>query len=262
MSWARYDDELAMNRKIAMLRAKNVDGLAALGLHLLANTYSRHNGLKGVLTLADLEGLVGRRLARKLAGILVDVTMFDKLDENTWQIHDYAEFHDPSDPEPDKSAADRKKELSEKRAHAGRLGGLAKAKQTSSNATDLLVANGKQCSSPVPVPVPSSTSLDNFHPSRPGLPGGQPVEKLQAVADAYARIALERAVKVNNRDAYLRRARKSALEHADIGRYVHRYPTAPPDSIAAWLHGELGTMAYFPSIDELATVTPIREDRG
>lgn len=162
MSWARYDDELSMNKKIGRLRAAGVDGIAAVGLHLLANTYCRHNGTAGEVE-AHVPELLAGKCGPKLARLLAEVGMFDAT-ESGWWIHDFEEFHDPADPNPNRSAADRKRELSEKRSAAGRKGGLVKPskapskdeandKQNGSIALANGVANGKQKPSPVPVPV-------------------------------------------------------------------------------------------------------------
>lgn len=149
MSWARYDDELPMNRKVVALRAHGLHGTAALGLHLLANTWCRHNGTGGRVPAHVPEVLVGKDGA-KLAGILCAVGMFDA-DDDGWMIHDYAEFHDPKDPNPDRSAADRKKDLSAKRSQAGKMG-AANRWQTDGNVTALPLAKSRQVDSPVPVP--------------------------------------------------------------------------------------------------------------
>lgn len=247
MSWARYDDELSMNRKIGQLRARGMTGIAALGLHLLANTYCRHNGTMGIVDAHVPELLVGRP-GKKLAGVLADVGMFDARCDGGWIIHDYAEFHDPSDPEPDKSAAQRKRELSEKRAEAGRLGGLAKA----GNASSKRVALPQQTSSPVPVPVPSEQVSDNSTREDTHDSGGGPVDiRRNSVADHYARIAINNANgTITNPNAYRRTARNTALEHPDLDRYLTRWPTAPADAIAAWLHGDKHSMSYYPDNED------------
>lgn len=265
MSWARYDDELAMNRKVVALRAYGLRGTAALGLHLLANTWCRHNGTKGHVPSHVPSVLAGKE-GPKLAAILVEVGMFDAA-SGGWEIHDYAEYHDPNDPEPDRSAADRKKELSIQRAKAGRLGGLAKAKQTASKATDLPVANdlakGWQCSSPVPVPDPTVTSSPTTSKSVPDeAAGGR--DRLNAIADAYATQALSQAkarTTVDNEDAYRRKARTTALTHDDLGRLSALFPTAPADVIAAALHGEKHSLQHYPRSDELAEVVPLADRR-
>lgn len=178
MSWARYDDELSMNKKIGRLRAKGVDGIAAVGLHLLANTYCRHNGTAGQIE-AHVPELLAGRCGKRLAGLLAEVGMFD-VTENGWAIHDFEEFHDPTDPDPNRSAADRKRELSEKRAAAGRAGGLAKAGKDPSkplanpgNATAKGLAKGWQNPSPGPVPDPVPTGVSTQQTDR--LPTGDPV---------------------------------------------------------------------------------------
>lgn len=258
MSWARYDDELSMNLKIGKLRAVGLSGIAALGLHLLANTYCRHNGTKGLVEAHVPELLVGRQ-GNKLAGILVDVGMFHASSKGGWTINDYAEFHDPSDPEPDKSAADRKKELSDKRSSAGRLGGLAKAGKASSKTE----AVPQQTSSPDPVPVPSEQVTDISTLVDTPTSGGRSDLRINAVADHYAQMAVaQRRPSPDNPAAFATTARKTALAHPDIGRYLARWPTAPPDAIAAWLHGDKHSMSYFHDTtdDEPVTVTPIRPE--
>lgn len=96
MTWARYDDMLPMNKKWIRLRTYGVEGAAALGLHLLANTWARHNGTAGHLDADVVEMLVGKP-GKKLAGLLEKVGMFEATVDG-WQIHDYADYHDPLDP--------------------------------------------------------------------------------------------------------------------------------------------------------------------
>lgn len=153
MSWARYDDELTMNRKVGYLLAQGQRGLAALGLHLACNTYCRHNGTGGWVE-PHVPRLLAGSAGESAARLLEQVGMFDLREDAGWMIHDYADYHDPSDPNPDRSAADRKRDLTEKRKAAGALGG----KQRASNASSKREAVLKQTSSPVPVPVPDVSS--------------------------------------------------------------------------------------------------------
>ena len=160
MAWARYDDALPINKKVGKLRAHKRDGIAALGLHLLANTWSRHEGMGGFIPDYQPDQLVGP-FGTKLAGILVAVGMFEPCDGG-WIIHDYDDFSEPGDD--GASAAERSRRISEARAEAGRKGGLAKAKQTASKRLALLQQNP----SPVPDPVPeenfTSVDLHSFPP--------------------------------------------------------------------------------------------------
>lgn len=163
MAWARYDDELSMNRKVGWLVAQGPTGVAALGLQLLANTWSRHEGLGGFVPEHQPGLLVGDvKLGRKLADLLERAEMFD-ITDGGWMLHDFDEYSDPNDD--GKPAADRKREISAARAANGRLGGLAKAKQTASKPPSKPLAKAKQSSAPgpdpVPVPVPSADISDD-----------------------------------------------------------------------------------------------------
>lgn len=282
MTWARYDDEFPMNRKVGKLVAQGVAGVAAIGLHLLANTYARHNGTSGRIEDHVPQLLCGSQ-GRKLARLLTEAGMFDPHPSGGWTIHDYAEFHDPNDPEPNRSAAERKRVLSEKRADAGRLGGLAKAGKRSSNATDLPetgeceanvkslypqgsgkhlenghgnphaaetagkhVAMPQQTSSPVPVPITSSIDGPPLPTDR--LPGGQG-KRIEDICNTYATIAVEHAkangIKVRSDESYHLKAVMTARSHDDLTRYANEWPDAPPSAIAAWLHGDKHSMAYY-----------------
>lgn len=249
MAWARYDDELPMNKKIGYLIAQGPTGVAALGLHLLANTWSRHNGTAGAIPSHQPGILVGSiPLGRKLAHVLHQAGMFDVTAEG-WMIHNFDEFSDPNDD--GRSAAERKRDLSEKRAQAGSKGG----KQTASKRTGLLEANEQQCSSPVPEPVPHEQVSDNSTPEN--TPEGGDNSRTEATIECYVRIALEQAYRrgqVMHEQGYAKAARRTAIAHPDIARYLDLFPTAPASAVAAWLHGEKQSMAYYPRVDELASV--------
>lgn len=219
MSWARYDDELCTNRKVIRLRAHGERGIAALGLHLLANAYCRHNGTAGVVEAHVPEVLCGRA-GPKLAALLVEVAMFDVRDDGGWVIHDYADYHDPTDPDPDRSAADRKKEISEKRREAGRKGGQANGKQKPSGAVDLLEAKPKDCRSPDPIPshpITTESSITTHHHQH-----GSPDDDDGRFAIVLDRLVDERIAKFpakSNRLAYRTKVTESIVsEHADTIR--------------------------------------------
>ena len=54
-------------------------------------------------------------------------------------------------------------------------------------------------------------------------------------------------------------ARAEAMLWCDqLDRWLELFPTAPPDAVAAWLHGDKGSMRYYERADELATVTELR----
>lgn len=249
MTWARYDDNLPMNKKWLRLRAEGVSGVAALGLHLIANTYARHNGTGGHIEAHIPEMLVGKD-ARKLVALLVLVGMFDAQADGSWLIHDYAEYHDPADRQPDRSADERRRELSARRAEAGRQGGLAKAGKAPSKS----LAMPEQTPSPVPVPEPYVSSTDTYPPTECAGAGDNSTRR-QAIAHAYGRIAVEQGgTSVKNADAYAAKARSRALADSELQRLADLFPTAPADVIAAAMHGAKHSLANYPRSDELAPV--------
>lgn len=270
MSWARYDDEFPMNRKVGSLIGKGQAGIAAIGAHVLLNTYSRHNGLAGRIE-PHVPGLVcGGSVGKRLAKLLEEVGMLDAHPDGGWTIHDYAEFHDPNDPNPDRSAADRKKELSEKRAEAGRKGGQQKAanagKQTASKARDLLddlpgdlpadsasksVANTQAnvLQTPTPVPVPICRTLDtSSRRSHGSEDDDEAVDKYQAIVRCIGerRTSAKRPTPDNPQKYRATIERNLDTERGDeIRDLMSQYPDAPYDVIAAALEGEKRSLAHY-----------------
>lgn len=178
MSWARYDDMLPMNKKIARLRAQGINGLAALGLHVLVNTWSRHEGAGGDIPAYIVEQLGGRH-GSKLAAILHECGMFEECSDG-WHIHDYEQYGERGQAE--KASAERRAELSEKRAAAGRLGGSKQKATRRANTQASSQANGHQTPSPEPEPEPCFTSLQQQQPRE------RPAELAAAAAETFALI--------------------------------------------------------------------------
>lgn len=196
MPWARYDDRLPTNRKVAWLRAQGESGIAAVGLHLLANTWSRHEGMQGFIPSYMPEQLAGKTGA-KLADLLAEAGMFDPV-EGGWLIHDYDEFSPKGDE--GLSAAEKTALLSKVRAEAGRKGGKASvaAKQTASKGSSKTEANGQQSSSPDPDPEPqANTSIDRTSSSSTreadsGTPAAEspvPLAVVRSIASSESRTA-------------------------------------------------------------------------
>lgn len=248
MSWARYDDNLPMNKKwIGKLRPHGVNGAAALGLHLLANTYCRHNGTAGVVEPHVPDALVGR-CGVKLAGLLVDAGMFDVRPGGGWTIHDYAEFHDPNDPNPDRSAAERQREVAEKRAEAGRRGGLAKAsKQVAGYDFATWQTSSKRLAnpSPEPEPVPIRESSPVTQVSACGQLRDDEDGGLSRVTQHIGTHLAERNKARSPRAYAAKCAKEAAVEYgSQIVDLCRRYPTAAASQIAAYVLGEKSALNY------------------
>lgn len=181
MSWAFYDDRLPSNRKVAWLRSHGTAGIAALGLHLLANTWSRHEGMQGFIPAYIPEQLVGAPW-KKLVGLLEGCEMFEPCDAG-WMIHDYDEYGKDDGV----SAEEKRQTISNIRAEAGRRGGLAKAARAGgkrgskppSKPADLPLANGWQSSSPTPIPTYLTSSEGS-----PTVPAGFVPRVVKAYVEA------------------------------------------------------------------------------
>lgn len=166
MSWALYDDALPHNRKVAWLRAHGTPGIAALGLHLLLNTWCRHEGMQGFVPAYIPEQQAGKQW-RKLISLLADdgCGMLVAVDGG-WMINDYDQYGKDGGV----SAREKQERLSKVRAEAGRAGGLAKAAKSASKRASKPVAEPQQTSSPTPIPRNSPTSIG----SRNVQPGSLP----------------------------------------------------------------------------------------
>lgn len=244
MPWSRYDDELPMNKKIGRLLAKGEAGAAAIGLHLLANTWSRHQGTGGHIEAHVPGQLVGSpRLGRKLAALLEEVRMFDVHDAGGWTIHDFDEYGDPNDPDPHRSTAERRKEISEKRSVAGRQGGLAKAAKRPSKASGLPVANAKQTSSPDPDPVPvfatGTGDDDRHHPD-----ARSSSSRILHVAQRYAELMAQQPGHRTNPTAWkVGTARNAAIERRNEIAAALEAGHEPEQIAQRLAHGEPATPA-------------------
>lgn len=140
VSWAKFDDGMPDHPKIQAC------SIPARWLWVESICYSSRFNLDGVIP-ASWDGL--KRKQKLISELLEQGLWESRSAENpgSYIIHDYLDYQ-PS--------AEQFMELQEKKAQAGRRGGLAKALAGArGSATDSVVANGKQSPSR-PVPSPSS----------------------------------------------------------------------------------------------------------
>ncbi len=87
-------------------------------------------------------------------------------------------------------------------------------------------------------------------------------DRKRRVVEEYVRIGMNMAAAsgtpVRHPSGYAMKLGGSARAHPDFDRWLEMFPTAPPDAVAAWLHGDKGSMRYYERADELATVTELR----
>jgi hypothetical protein len=123
MAWARLDDTFHDHPKVAHLRAAGPDGLAALGLWTLGLTWSKRKQSHGKVPASVVVLLAGSKpRARRLTELLEDAGL--------WHVQEGAiEYHDAGHYEPTK-------ELSAKRAAAGKKGAAVRHGSVAKSQTD------------------------------------------------------------------------------------------------------------------------------
>lgn len=242
MTWVRIDEGFPEHPKVLSA------GGDAGWLHVCAISYCNRQLTDGFIPHAVLSRLSDRKRPGMLAAKLVEVGLWETTDGG-WTIHDYLLYQ----PTRSETEATRERTYSVK-AEAGRLGGLAsgvaRRKHTRSRTEANNEAEPKQTESKhearsVPIRTDLELVRDNSTSVDTPTAGGELI-RIDAVADQYARIALQSANgNVNNPSAYLRAAKKTALDHPDLDRYLQRWPDAPANAVAAWLHGDKHSMAYY-----------------
>lgn len=140
MAWVRYDDQFPYNPKVTAVIAEDP---GALGLHVLANTWTNGQKRKGHIPAHQPGILVcDKTQGRAWAELLVKHGLWHQLDDLCPACKDeYAElppdldgfvFHNASEyraPGRDRVTPGTSQELSEKRRAAGRKGGQASARK-------------------------------------------------------------------------------------------------------------------------------------
>lgn len=181
MAWAKIDDQWFANRKVVPL------SLAARGLWTTVLAW----------TCAQRTPIVPGHMPGFLCGVqfidtevkeLVDAGLWHEVDGG-WEIHDWAEYQDRS--------------LSEKRAEAGRKGGLKSGEVRASEATETPSDEAKPKQTDV-----ASESNDEAGtrpgPTRPGpkdVPPAAPAQRKRSLSDQWA-----------PNDSHSQRARESGVD--------------------------------------------------
>lgn len=262
MSWVRIDDHFYDHPKWATAPGDSI----ALWLAAMA-WCNRNESWEGFIPAKKLAGLVNISSVKRTIKDLVDRRAFVPQNDG-FVIHEYPEYQQN----------EKVRLIREKRSQAGRKGASARWGTTGpvmasaiANATDLPLATEWQTpwqtdgneNAPPPTThgvlvTDNSTLVDT--PSQ----GGKSDLRINSVIDHYARIALEQAKSVGSPEAYANKAKATARAHPDLARWLARWPTAPADAIAAWLHGDKHSMGYYHDTadDEIATVHPIHNEGG
>lgn len=118
MAWARLSDDLHDHDKVTSLTV-DVEGLAAYGLWTLALTWVRADFRRKGVVPAGQVGRFGCGNGKQLASRLVEVGLWDEV-PGGYRFHDFDQVYTSED-------------LSQKRAEAGRRGGIASGKSRARN---------------------------------------------------------------------------------------------------------------------------------
>jgi hypothetical protein len=245
MTWFKLDDQFHSHPKV--LTAGN----AAVGLYCRLGTWIADKLTDGFIPAGVARSMGSPRELKALLtppapgmGALLVVV------DGGYQMPDYLEYN----PTREKVLAER--EAAKKRMQRVRGSGEVRANEQENFAGS--------SHSPDPVP-PAGVLRDSPPPSHGSAAGGDPVDKRrQAIVALYARMALDKAkgsgAVIGSDQAYMNKASKTARTHVDLERYASEFPEAPPDAVAAWLHGDKHSMAYYehvPAGTPDAAVIPI-----
>jgi hypothetical protein len=110
MAWARISDDFHDHAKVAELTV-DLEGLAALGLWTLALSWVRADRRRAGIVPVGIAMRLSAGNGKQLASRLVDAQLWDEV-PGGWRFHDFDQVYTPED-------------LAQKRAEAGRRGGVA-----------------------------------------------------------------------------------------------------------------------------------------
>lgn len=262
MSWFALDDKSHGNPKVVTA------GNAAWGLWCRCGAWSADHLTDGHIPAA-IARLYGTRTE---IAALVDASLWVP-DGDGYVMPDYLDFNPGRD-----RVLEQRRQRSEAKQRAGRAGGIAsgeaRAKQKRSNREADSQAERQQNEAPIPNPIPSTYSDLDTHlptecPAEEGTPPSTRSERHNQVAHAYAQMALERTTpKPSNPAAWYAATGRRIAADPELARLADLFPTAPPDAVAAWLHGDKGSQRYYPRLDEIPAepdtdpcpVVPIRSE--
>ena len=212
--WAKVDDGFWCHPKVLSL------SLEACGLWVRALSWSCAQRLDVVPV--SFVRMVGA--SEPIATELVDAGLWIT-DPDGWRIHNWTEYQTLT--------------VSERRAEAGRKGGLASAEKRSKPE-----ANRKQTASKK-VLLTKQTDTAGTHPipTRPGKPSSEPsaTETVTAAIEEAVRQRQATTTGIRNPDAWRRTVRDQIVNdedgHGKAARLLEQYPTANVSQIAAALNG-------------------------
>lgn len=238
MSWFRIDDKSAFHRKV--LKAGN----EAWGAICRAGAVSAGEGTDGIVTVETMEAIAPMRVWDRA----VKAGLVDKIDDSSYQLHDYLQWNESAAEVAAKSAARRAKSTGAANTRWGARGRTAHA---TSNAPSMLQASPKQRSEHAPgnaKPMPQahtsscpspyrsrSRSDPEISPETGSLP--PPSERArapEAAAAAAPNPAVAQVLDALSREKPLRGVATTAFAQ-DLARFCNEHGFTGPRTLEATL---------------------------
>lgn len=213
MTWTRLDDAFTDHPKIVAA------GPLAGWLHVCALVYCNRLLTDGFIPQGQIRKLADVDNAPALVRTLVEVGLWDQA-ENGYRIHDFFDYNMTAE-----EVKLKREEISQKRAEAGRKGGLAKKQSAKQVASDL---QSKQGSKTVAPSRTRTHPLTHTHPDQPeNAPGGAGLPQREQFTgffdsfwEAYPR---RNGIKVGKQEARENALKLSPAEYTDVLQAVHNY---------------------------------------
>lgn len=180
--------------------------------------------------------------------------------EAGWQIPDWLDFNPSADEvratRVKRSAAASKAGTKSATQRQRKTNADSNAEPTQTQRSSQHAANAESTPHPHPHPYKNTTTagaVDNL----PAM--------AQTIATHFAAIGLRQAqargTSIGNLNGYLAALEQAALTNPRMKELCDRYPTAPPDVIAASMHGDTHSLSYYngPASDHTAQIIPIHD---
>lgn len=256
MTWFKIDDNFFLHPKVIAA------GNSAVGLFVRAGAWSSNH-------LTD--GFVPHSIALMFGSFddvdnLLAADLWAKVDGG-YQIPDFLDYN-PS--------AESVKAEQTRRSQAAKVAGAASGKarrtireRSTNDSATTSFANRSQIVAPIvptsPEPRPDPTRSKTPLPPDTTPPvdnqAGEGKGRIEQIVAAYVAHQVEQAKQrqpIRNEPAYRKKLTDTARRHPQLEQLAAMFPTAPPETIAAAMHGEKHSLAYYPRVDELADVVELR----
>lgn len=264
MTWFKIDDNFFLHPKVIAA------GNSAIGLFVRAGAWSSNHLTDGYIP-SSVALMFG---SDNDIDNLLATDLWDRVDGG-YQIPDFLDYN-PS--------AEQVKAEQARRSEAGKVGGTASSKarrtirersgndvvnDSLNDSSTKSFTNRSQIVAPIvptspeprPDPTRSKTPLPPDTTQPVDNPAGEGEGRIQQIIAAYVAHQVEQAKQrqpIRNEPAYRKKLTDTARRHPQLEQLAAMFPTAPPETIAAAMHGEKHSLAYYPRIDELADVVELR----